>query len=507
MRIVIGGCYGEVHTFLTARTEFRDLVGQEILDEYRDTRSFIGGFIDGADEAGVELVPAVFSSVGASPLPTRASYERSKKEMLDWLRTAGKIDGVLLNLHGALAVEGMNEGVEGDYVRGVRDVVGSGVPIVCTADPHGNVSQAWVEAADVIIANNSIPEIDGHERGLEALENLMQAVRGDTRPVMALRKPGMLTPTGVQMANFAGMKPEYPMAKIWQEGFEWEAVRGVLKVNVFPGFFREDVENVGAGVVVVTDDDLALAERVAEEVARVMWDVREDFWLEFEGAKEAVNRAMATEGRPVILHNPEDDPAGGAPADGTEILRALMEEGAAEAAIWLHDAEAVSQAVAAGVGNPISVEVGGKLVWREDGKHPQPVMVSGRVRLLSDGRLVLKGPMGAGTKVDMGRSAVIEAAGVDLVISESRRAPTFDPELFRSVGIEPTDKKIVVIKQTHHWRAAYEPIVASIISVTCPTDHGVGSGPVNRLTGEPSWPYRNVPRPIWPLDENAEMWF
>lgn len=217
--------------------------------------------------------------------------------------------------------------------------------------------------------------------------------------------------------------------------------------------------------------------------------------------------AMEAEERPVVLHNPEDDPAGGAPADGTEIIKTLLEMGAEDAAIWLHDAEAVGQAVAAGVGNPVRMPVGGKLIWRHDGKHPEPVTVEGTVKLISDGRLRLKGPMGEGTRVNMGRTAVIDTGGVDLVISEDRRAPTFDPQLYRSVGIEPTDKKIVVIKQTHHWRAAYEPIVARIISVTCPNDHGVGSGPINRLTGEASWPYENVQRPIWPLDEDAELWF
>jgi len=507
MRLLVGGCYGEVHSFLTARTTFRNLAGQEILDNYSGTRTPLGGFIDGAVEAGVELVPAIFSTVGASPLPTMESYELAKSEMLNHIESVGKIDGILLDLHGALTAEGMTVGVEGDYMEAIRKSVGPDMPIVSTADPHGNVSEAWVALADAIFCYDSTPHIDEYERGIEALENIVMVVRGEIHPVMALRKPGMLAPTGMHMANYAGMKPEYPMAKVWNEALAWEAIDGVINVNVFLGFFREDVDSTGASVVVVTDDDLGLAERAAEAVARVLWEVREDFWLDFKLPRDAVAMAMESEKGPVVLHNPEDDPSGGAPADGTEILRTLLEMGAKEAAVWLHDAEAVVHAIEAGVGNQVMMEVGGKLNWRFDGKHAKPVEITGTVKLISDGILTLKGPMATGTRCEMGQTVVIEANGVELVVTEKRSAPNFDPELYRSVGIEPTDKKIIAIKQTHHWRAAYEPIVREIISVTCPNDYGVGSGPVNYETGVPSWPYQNIQRPIWPLDKEYELWF
>ncbi|MDA1330474.1 MAG: M81 family metallopeptidase [Chloroflexi bacterium] len=507
MRILVGGCYGEVHSFLTARATFRNYVGQEIIDSYRGTGTCLGGFIDAAERTGAELIPGVYSTVGASPMPTRESYDEAKQAMLEQIAAAGKIDGILLDLHGALTADGMAVGIEGDYVQAIREVVGPDIPIVSTADPHGNVSEAWVAGVNAIFCYDSTPHIDEYDRGVEAMENMVKIVHGEIRPVMALRKPGMQPPTGLHLANYPGMKPEYPMAKVWQEGFAWEAQEGVINVNIFIGFSREDVDSLGSGVVVVTNNDLPLAERAAEAIARVMWDVRDSFWLDLKSPQQAVEMAMAAVEGPVVLHNPEDDPAGGAPADGNELLKTLLERGAQNAAVWLHDAEAVREAIAAGVANSVTLKVGGKLNWRFDGKHAEPLEITGHVKALTDGKFTITGPVHTGAEADMGRTAVIQANGVDVVVCEKRVAAIIDPGVFRSVGIEPTRKKIIVVKQTHHWRAAYEPIVKRIISVTCPNDYGVGSGPINRLTGEWSWPYKNMRRPLWPLDQDAQIWF
>jgi microcystin degradation protein MlrC len=505
LRFVVAGCSGEIHTFLTARSTFRPLYEKDILNSSRGTRTSIGGFIDAAEKAGVELIPTVYSSVGAAPTPTRESYEVVKSGVLKGIAAAGKIDGALLALHGALVVEGMLNGAESDFVGAVRNAVGPDVPIMCTADPHGNVSESWVKQADAIFGFNSIPHVDAYERGVEATEILIKTVRGVVRPVMAVKKPGILTPTGVQLVNYRGERG--PLPKVFKHAFEWEKKKGIINVNVFCGFDRADHENVGASIVVVADKDTELAKKAAEDVAKVFWDVREEFWLDFKPPKEAVRMAVETNDGPVILHDGEDDPEGGATADGTEILRTMMEMGVENAAIWLHDREAVTKAIEAGVGNLVTVKVGGKLVWREDKKHAEPVQVKGRVKVLSDGVFTLKGPMSTGSLANMGTTAVIDVNGISVVVTEARDAPIPDPTLYRSVGVEPTDKKIVVIKQKHHWRAAYEPIAKRIISVHCPTDYSVSTyASIDPLTGKPSWPYKKVKRPIWPLDRDAEMW-
>jgi microcystin degradation protein MlrC len=505
MRIIVGGCSGEIHTFLTARIDFQPVYANDIMEHFRGTRTPIGGFIDVAEKTGIELVPTVYASVGASPLPTKSSYELVKNETLKRIESAGEIDGVLLALHGALVVEDIEDNAEGDFVAAVRKEVGPDVPIMCTADPHGNVTDTWVDKANAIFACNAIPHIDGYERGREAAETIVNTLRKRIQPVMAVKRPGILTPTGLQLANYPYEKG--PLPRIFKRAFTWEKKKGVINVNVFCGFDRADTSNTGASIVVVTDNDRELAKNAAADVAKTFWRLKEEFWLDPKLPQEAVKMAMQSKGQPVVLHDGEDDPGGSGTGDGTEILKTMIEMEVKNAAIWIDDAEAVAKSIEAGVGNTVTMKVGGKLVWREDRKHAQPVEITGRVKVISDGTLILKGPMSTGVKANMGKTAVIDIDGIDLVITESRQAPTPDPQLYRSVGVEPTDKKIVVVKQKHHWRAAYEPIAKKIISVHCPEDYSVSTyGAIDRLTRKPSWPYQKVRRPIWPLDKNTKMW-
>jgi len=505
LKFVVGGCSGEIQTFLTARATLRPICGDAIINNNIGAKTAIGGFIDAARREEVKLIPTVYSSVGAGPMPTKDSYEQVKSEILRRITMAGKIDGILLAMHGALVVEGMSDGAEADFVQAIKDVVGLDIPIVCTADPHANVSESWVEKVNAIFGYNSIPHIDSYEIGVEATKALIKIITGKLHPVMAIKKPGMLVPMGLQLVNYPGERG--PLPKVFKIARKWENVKGVINVNVFVGFNKSDVENAGASVVVITDNDQMLANRATEEVTKILWNVREEFSINFKLPQEAVKIAIESNEWPVVLHDQEDDPTGGGTGDGTEILRTMIEMGVKNATIWLHDSEAVCRAIEAGVRNSVTMKIGGKLIWREDKKHAQPLEITGRVKTISDGVIVLKGPQSTGQKRDIGRSVVIDVNGIDVMLTEERSVPIPDPQLFRSVGIEPTDKKIIVIKQEHHWRAAYEPIVKRVISVHCPTDYSTStSGGINPMTGKPAWPYQKVKRPIWPLDKDAEMW-
>jgi microcystin degradation protein MlrC len=323
------------------------------------------------------------------------------------------------------------------------------------------------------------------ERGVEAAERLVQAVQGRIRPTAALRTPPLLPPLGSQ-GTARG-----PMRRLMDAAAAVEREPGVLSVSVFAGFPLADIPAAGLAVYVVADGDRALAERHADALARLAWEHRREFTHAALPVREAVARALAADGRPIVLADMADNTGGGAAGDGTEILRELLRAGAREAvvsALW--DPAAAEACARAGVGARVALEVGGKV----DDRHGAPLAVTGVVRTLSDGRFTYRGPMSRGLEGRLGTTAVLEVDGVKVVLA-SRRRQTLDPEMIRFLGIDPLAEKILVVKSTIHYRAAFEPIAREIIEVDAP---GLSSSNLARFE------FRRVRRPIFPLDPDTK---
>jgi microcystin degradation protein MlrC len=222
----------------------------------------------------------------------------------------------------------------------------------------------------------------------------------------------------------------------------------------------------------------------------VAWEHRHEFIHTALPVKEAVAKALAAEGRPIVLADMADNTGGGAAGDGTEILRELLRVGARSATVaCIWDAAAVRACVEAGVGARVTLDVGGKV----DDRHGAPVRVTGTVRTLSDGRFIHRGPMMNGLPGRLGPTAVLDVNDVKVILI-SHRWQTLDPEMIRFVGIDPLREKILVVKSTIHYRAAFEPIVKEIIEVDAP---GLSSSNLARFD------YRRVRRPIFPLDPDT----
>ena len=242
-----------------------------------------------------------------------------------------------------------------------------------------------------------------------------------------------------------------------------------------------------ATVVAVTDDDPELAQRLCDELGEQMWGLREDFLKPLTPIEEAVQAAMDAPHGPIILADVADNPGGGAPGDGTEILRELLKRGAENVGVaCIKDPEAVAKSIEAGVKGTLDIEIGGKT----DGYHGKPLKVRGTVRTITDGRFIHKA-MAVGVPADVGRTVVIDVQGVEIILTERSHAPN-DPEVYRRNGVEPTDKKILVLKSRGHFRAAYEPFSEAVIEVDAP---GLTTPNLDWFT------YRNIPRPMWPFDE------
>lgn len=459
--------------------------GSEILDVECGTNTVVGGFIEGAERHGLELIPLI--SVWATPsgIVDGPTLHALLSELIEGIRRAGWIDGVLLGLHGAM-VSDLDPDADGLILETVRETVGNDVPLVATLDLHANISPRMVDAASVLVGYDTYPHVDMAERGREAVDILMRSIRTEIRPVAALVSPPML-PTSQRMAT-----DRDPMRHVIAQAHEWESRPGVIVATVAGGFPPADVEEAGLSVLVYADDDTLLAVEAAESIAGMAWEMRDGFLggvTSFDDAAERLARREAGDG-PVVIVDIGDNPWTGGPGDSVELLRFLLEHGVQRAALAsVADRAAVERCWSAGPGATVRLTLGA----RTDRLHGDPIEVDASVRMLSDGRYVNEGPMMAGVPVDLGPTAVITVDGIDVLVTSRAETP-IDLEIFRSHGIDPLTLEVIALKGKGHFRAAFEPIASEVILVEGP---GITGADLSRL------PFAHVRRPIWPLDPDA----
>ena len=487
MRFFVAMFSHETNTFSTIPTdrrqfEARDLrYGGELLEAYRGTGTCLGGMIEAAGARGVTLVPSLAAAASPAGRVTADFYEATTRRLLDDLRGAGRLDGVLLDLHGAMVPEGLEDG-EGDLLRAVRATVGSAVPVAATLDFHANVTAEMVRHTTLLHGYKTYPHVDMDARGREATERLRDVVAKRRRPTVAWRQPPLIPPIAGQLTARG------PMRRLYDRAAEMERDPRVVTISIFAGFPLADIRDAGLSVYVATDGDPGLADRLADELTAIAWAHRREFLHTALPVREAVAHALAADGRPVVLADIADNTGGGAAGDTTEILRELLRVGARPATVaCVWDADAVQACARAGVGATVTVDVGGKV----DPSHGAPVRVTGRVRTLGDGRFVHKGAMLRGLEGRLGPTAVLDVNDLKIILI-SLRWQTLDPEMLRVVGVDPAAERILVVKSSVHYRAAFEPLAHAIIEVDAP---GLSSSNLARFT------FKHVRRPIFPLDD------
>ncbi|MCE5237389.1 M81 family metallopeptidase [bacterium] len=490
MRFAVAGLSHETNTFAHGLTTLDDFVGssrypglirgEEVITAMRGTSGCTDGFIAAAEAAGdAELVPLLWTFPQPSGLVEQTAFEMLAGMLLVRLAEALPVDGVLLELHGAMVTERCPD-AEGELLRRVRQVVGPDLPVVATLDLHANISPEMVEHATALVGYDTYPHVDNFARGQEAFGIIADAVRGRTRPVAALAQVPMLIGPPRQCT----LTP--PMQDMLALVHEREQQPGIISITLAGGFPFADTPCTGAAVVAIADGDKALARSTAQGVADEMWARREDFRLRLTPLQEAIGWALE-HGGPVILADGSDNPGGGAPCDGTVMLQALIEAQAPNSTVAIIvDPESVAAAWDAGEGREITLNVGGKT----DDRHGQPLTLTGTVRLLSEGNYVNEGPMTRGLPVAMGRTAVFVVGGVEIVLTERRIQP-YDTQALRCLGIEPAERLLIGLKSAVHFRAAFGPLARRILEVDTP---GVHNPDVTQYT------FSKLGRPMWPLD-------
>jgi microcystin degradation protein MlrC len=486
MRIAIGGVSHETNTFAGGPTPLeafsRDWQhGQTIIDEHRGVRGDFGGMLDAAERLGIEIVPTFAASTEPSGTIALAAYERLRDELISGLRAALPVDAVCLALHGAGVAE-QHDDLEGALLAEVRQLIGPDMPLLVTLDLHGNITNEMVAHADILLGNHYYPHTDSYERGVEAVEIAARMVNDGLRPTGHITHLPMLIPTCP-----TSISPGTDANAIC---FDWEARPGMLDCTFYHGFAFTDIPGAGVSVVATAAGDPELARQASEDVARKLWEMREQFRAVVTTPEDAIRQALAFDGGPVVLADHSDNPGGGCPGDSTHLLRPLLEAAPPNTCFgYVVDPQVAEQAHAAGAGATIDIRLGGKT----DQLHGTPIETSAYVKCLTDGRFTLTSPVATGYKVDLGKMARLVINGVDVLIS-SVRTQVLDAEVFLLHGIDVTRYKIVVVKSSTHFRAGFEPLAAKIIRVDTPGLTSVD------LT---SFPYQRLRRPLWPLDEGV----
>jgi microcystin degradation protein MlrC len=488
MRIGIGEFAHETNTLcagLTDLSHFRARhwkEGDELLEFHRGVRDPLGGMIAAGERMGLTLVPLLATSTEPSGTIARGTYEAIRDALFGRIRAAGPLDALCLSLHGAGSAEGIDD-LEGTLLHELREITGRELPVVVTLDLHGHTTPEMVEHADALLYCHEYPHVDGYDRGVEAVELAARIARGEAHPVMWLEPLPMLLPPSTTMHG--------PARAVNERCFAWEARPGIIDCAFVHGFPHTDVPIAGAGVLATADGDRNLARQAAQDVAAFIWEIRDAFLQPLPGADEAVRQAMTEQREPVVIAEVSDNPGGGAPGDGTHLLRALLALNAPRTCFgFVADPETAAQAHAGGAGATIQVRLGGKT----DRLHGDPVEAEAYVKCLTDGRFRYTTPMGAGTEVTLGPMARLVIGQVDVLVS-SVRTQTLDAEVFLLHGIDVRRYRIVGLKSQQHFRAGFEGIAGAIIRCDPP---GLTTSNLATL------PFRRIRRPTWPLDELPE---
>lgn len=485
MRIAVGGFMHESNTFAPLPADldrFREgslTYGDAVIPVWQDAHHEVGGFIEGAAKYGYEAVPVAMAwATPAGPVADEF-YEHFTNTLVTGLKLA-RPDGVLLALHGAM-VTPKHPDADAETLRRVRAALGPDVPLAVTLDFHANVSPPMADAANVLVGYQTYPHVDQRQRGLLAAELLARTLKGNVRPTCFVAKPPMLL-------NLLGQDTaREPMASLMRQARAAESLPGVLSVSLMAGFPYADVPDTGASVIAVTDNNLAEAKNVAEELAGAMWNVREQLNVPCPEPEEAVRLAMACAKPPALLIDLGDNVGGGSAGDGTVLVSELLQKRARGFVATLFAPEAVAQAKAAGVGSAVEVTVGGTTGWL----HGPPIRVRGVVRSLHDGKWVEAEPRHGGRRQnDQGHTAVLSLGDDNLVALTSLRTPPFSLGQLTSLGIDPRAAKIVVVKAAVAYKAAYAPLGGSVIEVDTP-----GLTAINPARFE----YTRIKRPMYPL--------
>ena len=426
-----------------------------------------------AVQKGWEVIEGTATWADPAGLVNRRTYEELRDEILDQLRAAMPVDAVVLGLHGAMVADGY-EDTEGDFLTRVREIVGPDILVCSELDPHSHLTAKRLAAANFFVYFKEFPHTDFVDRAEDLWRIAIDTLEGRVKPVMSVFDCRMIDvfPTSRE-----------PMRSFVDKIMAMEkSDADILSISVIHGFMAGDVPEMGTKLLVVTDNKPDKGSAVARDLGLELFSKRGTFIMPQIDEKQAVSEAMAATSGPVVIADLWDNPGGGTAGDATVILQELLDRGATDTAIGtIWDPMAVQICMAAGEGAEIPLRFGAKSAPGTG--NP----IDGHVKIV---RLVTNAEMRFGESfAPFGDAAHIQLDGIDIILN-STRAQSFDPSLFSVMGIDPTTKKILVIKSTNHFYASFSKIAAEILYCSAGTPY-----PNNPART----PYRRARKDIWPM--------
>ena len=441
------------HTFLFGEDVFRAFFGTETeINAFWET---FHGFPD-----QYELVPCLsFDTIPSGPL-TEDVYELAVATICKMLKENGPFDGVLLSLHGAMAAEHEQDG-EGVLLERIRKITGADIPVIATLDLHTNCTQKMVENATALVACREYPHTDTYQAALWAAQLMRDTLEGRVKPCMGYcRIPYLLPlfPTELE-----------PLRSFNARALEMEQEPGILSVRINHGFFLADIKEMGMSVITITDGDAQRADHLAKAFGAELWEKRTELVRDFYDVDTALDKAeeLLAEGedRPVVIADASDNVGSGAIGDTTHILRRILERHISGCAVSnIYDPVSSARCFAAGVGAEVELSLGG---WSDPAVSGGPILLKGRVRALTDGYFRNIGEVSKGNPHDMGRTAVVEAAGNTIIIT-SRAQQALDLASMLCCGVIPSQQRVIVVKSAVHYRTGFGPISLAMLDVAAP---------------------------------------
>ena len=469
-RIAIGGFQHETNTFAPSKADYPQFeagggwpgvqYGEPIFGALEGANIPAQGAVQALRAAGHSLVGTAWAAASPSAHVTREAFERILGEMVSRLKALLPVDGVYLDLHGAMVSEDFEDG-EGEILRRVREAIGARVPLAASLDLHGNVTRAMVAHADALVGYRTYPHVDMADTGARAARLLDTMLKTGTRPAKAYSTLDFLTGLPSQCSFIEPCKGIYALLERLEHS-------SGARLSFMPGFPMADFDECGMTVFGYGADAAKVAAAV-EQLRGAVADAEKDFALELHTPDEAVQRARTRgePGKPVVIADTQDNPGAGGNGDTTGMLAALVRQGANEATLgMLIDPESARRAHEAGQGATLAFALGGKSRVVGDA----PFAGEFTVERLGDGQFTCTGPMFKGFRMTLGNMALLRskaAPGVRVVLA-SRKCQAADKEMFRHLGVEPARERMLVLKSSVHFRADFEPIAREVLVAKSP---------------------------------------
>jgi microcystin degradation protein MlrC len=458
----------------------RLLTGEAIRQPLQRSHHEIGGFFEQLDRDGIEAVPLFAAWTMPHGTIDSASGHELVSRMLNELKLAPPLDGLLVAPHGAAVAEGALD-FDGFWLSVVRQQVGDSIPIIGTLDLHANLSSRMVAAVTAFVSYRQNPHLDQRERGIEAARLMARTLRGEIRPVMRAAFPPLVANIEAQATG------ESPCLELIAQAEKVRSRPGILSVSLNLGFPYADVPEMGVSVIVVADGNGPLAQESAHELAAWWWDHREAFRGKLISITEGVQLALDSPG-PVCLLDMGDNVGGGSPADSTLLALELLRRNVPDCFVCLYDPEAVELASRIGVGGTLEISLGAKT----DLDHGTPIPGPFQIQAIFDGRFEeTEARHGGIREYDQGKTAIVHRDGLTIMLNSRRTAP-FSLRQLTAFGIDPTRFRVLIAKGVHAPVGAYAKVCKTLLRINTP---GKTSADLSRFK------YLNRQVPLYPFEE------